>query len=111
MAIRKHALYRLLDNPPGDAARGSCYLTGASGPVVDTGALIYNEGTLVLSVGVIREMAEVAGFNVVDGVSLEVENAEQARLIEKLEAEKAELIDENGTLLKELGNQARKSRA
>ena len=38
MATRKHAIYRRLDTPPGDAARQSCYLTGSGGACVDTGA-------------------------------------------------------------------------
>ena len=84
-AIRNHAIYRRLNNPPGDAARQSCYLTGVAGPCIDTGADIYMEGPLVISVAAVREMAEVAGFNVVDGEKLEQENAhlvhENAQLI------------------------------
>ena len=92
--MRNHAIYRLLPNPPADAARGSCYLSGSGGPCVDTGALVYMEGTLVLSVGVIREMAEVAGFNVVDGVELEQANAELEHTVAGLREQVALLEEE-----------------
>ena len=94
-AIRNHAIYRRLDNPPGDAARQSCYLTGVAGPCIDTGADIYMEGTLVISVAAVRELAEVAGFSVVDGEKLEQENAhlvhENAELIKRVN----ELVEDN----------------
>ena len=93
-AIRNHAIYRRLNNPPGDAARQSCYLTGVAGPCIDTGADIYMEGTLVISVAAVREMAEVAGFNVVDGEKLEQENAHLVHEVEQLKEKLAELNEE-----------------
>lgn len=64
MAVREHGLFRLLDRPAPDAAKGGCYVTYGTGPCVDTGVLIAFEGTLTLSVGTIKELAEVAGFSV-----------------------------------------------
>lgn len=64
MATRKHGLYRRLDHPAQDAAKAACYLTGSSGPCVDTGVLIEFEGTLTISLSALKELAEVAGFSV-----------------------------------------------
>ena len=111
MAVRQHAIYRRLDNPPGDAARGSCYLTGQSGACVDTGADIYNEGTLVISVSAVREMAEVAGFNVVDGVELEVRNAELERENKDLILKVNELQGELDALDKAVARNRKRSHA
>lgn len=91
-AIRNHAIYRRLANPPGDAARQSCYLTGVSGPCVDTGADIYMEGTLVISVAAVRELAEVAGFDVIDGQRIEEENAHLVHENAQLLIDKEELV-------------------
>jgi hypothetical protein len=108
MATRNHALYKRLPQPPADAAQGACYLSGSGGDCVDTGVNIWNEGTLVLSTASIRELAEVAGFNVVDGVELEVRNAELEHEVEQLKARVIEL-DEELEVAARL--QARKQRA
>jgi hypothetical protein len=63
MATREHGLFRLLDHPAPDAAKGGCYVTYGTGPCVDTGVLIEFEGTLTLSTGTIKELAEVAGLH------------------------------------------------
>lgn len=103
MTIRTHAVYRLLDTPAPDAAREGCYLTGVSGPCVDTGALIYQEGTLTISVSAIRELAEVAGMSVnEEGLATEAENAHLHARIATLEiqlAEEREHLDVVGLLL------------
>jgi hypothetical protein len=75
MATRKHAIYRTLPRPQQDAAKGACYLTGSSGPCVDTGILIYGEGTLTISHSALQELCEVAGFSF---------NAEGQRLEEQV---------------------------
>jgi hypothetical protein len=100
MPIRDHALYRLLPQPPGDAAQGACYLTGSGGECVDTGVNIWNEGTLVISKGAVRELAEVAGYDVVDGLELETRNAELVK-------ENAELAQRINDLEDELDIAAR----
>lgn len=64
MATREHGLYRRLDQPAEDAAQGGCYSCHACGPCVDTGILVYNEGTLTICLGCLQEMAEVGGFSV-----------------------------------------------
>lgn len=88
MSIRDHGLYRLLERPAPDAALGGCYITHSTGTCVDTGVLVEFEGTLTLSVGVIRELAEVAGFSVnEEGFKLEHENAYMQERINQLEAE------------------------
>lgn len=93
-AIRNHAIYRRMPQPPGDAAKGACYLSGSAAECVDTGANIFGEGTLVLSVNTIRELAEVAGFTVVNGEKLEIRNAELEHEVEQLKAQVAELEEE-----------------
>lgn len=92
MAVREHGLFRRLDTPASDAAQGGCYITHDAGPCVDTGILVYGEGTLTLSCNTIRELAEVAGFSVneeavqleVDNANLEEENARQREEIAEL---------------------------
>lgn len=96
MALREHALYRLLPQPQNDAARGGCYLTGSQGPCVDTGVVIDYEGTLTLSLGALVELCEVAGFSF---------NAEARRLEQDLAHALAygdRLIEENADLLAQL---------
>lgn len=63
MAIRSHALYRRYDTPPGDAAKGACYLTGSAEAGVDTGILVEFEGDLCISLNALRELCEVAGWS------------------------------------------------
>jgi len=93
MAIRDHGLFRRLDHPAPDAAQGGCYITHDCGPCVDTGILIYGEGTLTLGRSTILELAEVAGFTVdAEGIEHEMQLAEQARQIELLTAERDELL-------------------
>jgi hypothetical protein len=95
MAVRKHSLFRRLDHPAPDAAKGGCYVSYGNGPCVDTGVLIDFEGTLTLSINTIKELAEVAGFSVnEEGEALEVENAEQAHRITELEAQLQEANDQ-----------------
>lgn len=94
MAIREHALFRLLDNPAVDAAQGGCYISHVTGPCVDTGVLIEFEGMLTLSLNTIKELAEVAGFSVnEEGFKQEYENAWLKHRIEELEAEAEGLRD------------------
>lgn len=96
MALREHAIYRRLETPAGDAAQGGCYLTRDTGPCVDTGALIYGEGTLTISLTALRELAEVAGWSVnEEAAELEKRNAELERENEQL---KAEIEDMRGTI-------------
>src|SRR5690349_5961986 len=96
MAVRKHAIYRLLPEPAEDAAEAGCYLTGSRGPCVDTGRLIMHEGNLTLSVQTIKDLAEVAGFSVnEEGQQLE-ELAEH--LVRENEDLKAQLADANDQL-------------
>ena len=64
MATREHGLYRRLDQPAEDAAQGGCYSCHACGPCVDTGILVYNEGTLTICLACLQELAEVGGFSV-----------------------------------------------
>jgi hypothetical protein len=64
MAVREHGLFRLVDHPSPDVAKGGCYYSYDTGPGVDTGILIDFEGTLFFSLNTIKEMAEVAGFSV-----------------------------------------------
>lgn len=103
MATRKHALYRLLDRPAPDAAHGACYLTGNSGPCIDTGVNIDFEGTLTLSLTALRELCEVAGFSFdAEGVKLEADNAELVRANALLQTEvdaQREELDAVGRLL------------
>lgn len=95
MALTSHALFRRLDEPAPDAAKAGCYIYGDRGPCVDTGVDVYMEGTLTLSVGAIKEMAEIAGFRVnEEGRDLEVRNAELERQVGDLQAEIAELLAE-----------------
>ena len=93
MAVREHALFRRVDHPSADVAKGGCYYSYDTGPGVDTGILIDFEGTLFFSLNTIKELAEVAGFSI-DGEALEHERqlAEQSRLIEQLEGEKSDLL-------------------
>lgn len=95
MAVREHGLFRKLDTPAPDAALGGCYITHDTGPCVDTGVLVEFEGTLTLSLNVIRELAEVAGFSV-DAEALENERviSEQQRQIEVLTVDRNELRDQ-----------------
>lgn len=92
MAVRKHAIYKHLPNPPQDAANASCYITGNGGSGVDTGALIYQEGTLFISDGALRELCEVAGFSFnAEALKLEEEHAFLTRENEELRTKLAEL--------------------
>jgi hypothetical protein len=89
MAIREHALFRRLDTPAKDSAQGGCYITHETGPCVDTGVLVEFEGTLTLSLGAIKELAEVAGFSVneeAEQIERDIANLEEenARLREQL---------------------------
>lgn len=95
MATREHGLFRKLTEPAEDAAQGGCYITHDRGACVDTGILIFAEGTLTLSVNTIRELAEVAGFSV-DAEALENERkiAEYEHEVEQLKARIAELDTE-----------------
>lgn len=94
MAVREHGLYRLLDTPAPDAALGGCYITHSTGPCVDTGVLVEFEGTLTLSIGVIKELAEVAGFSVnEEALKLELDNAHLQHRVTELEEEVARLND------------------
>lgn len=96
MAIRDNGLFRKLERPAGDAAKGACYITGDAGPCVDTGVDIWTEGTLTLSLNAIRELAEVAGFSVnEEGEQLESDNAFLAHRIVELENQ---LEEANGQL-------------
>jgi hypothetical protein len=89
MATRKHAIYVHLDRPPRDAAGQACYLTGNGSSGVDTGAHIFNEGTLFISDTALRELCEVAGFSfTTEGAALEVENAHLTHEVERLTAER-----------------------
>lgn len=95
MATRVHALYKLLDHPASDAAKGSCYLTGTGGPCVDTGVLIDYEGSLTISVAALQEMCEVAGFSFnEEAEQLENENAYLTHKVERLVEENAELSEQ-----------------
>jgi hypothetical protein len=92
VTIRDHGLFRRLDTPAPDAAQGGCYVSHDTGPCVDTGILVETEGTLTLSLNVIKELAEVAGFSVnEEGEELERINAEQEHFINQLTDECAEL--------------------
>lgn len=83
MATRQHGLFRAVDRPSGDVAKGGCYIYGSAGHGVDTGVLIDFEGTLFLSDTAIKELAEVAGFSVnEEGQELETRNAELERDLE-----------------------------
>lgn len=85
MATREHGLFRKLDTPAPDAAKGGCYVSYGTGPCVDTGVLIDYEGTLTLSLPTIQELAEVAGF------SVDAEALENERKIAELEHENDQL--------------------
>lgn len=104
MATREHGLFRYLDHPAGDAAKGGCYVSYGTGPCVDTGVLIEFEGTLTLSVNTIRELAEVAGFSV-DAEALQHEKdiahltAENTRLTAEL-AEANDIIQAAGRAMR-----------
>ena len=91
MAIREHGLFRALDHPAPDAAQGGCYISHDTGPCVDTGVLVYGEGTLTLSSTTIRELAEVAGFTVIDGLVLEADLAHAQYHVERLTIERDDL--------------------
>lgn len=96
MPIREHGLYRKLPHPAGDAANGSCYLTGNAGECVDTGIIIHGEGTLTISVNAVRELAEVAGFSVnEDALAIETEIA---HLRVENAAQRASILDLNEQL-------------
>jgi hypothetical protein len=95
MATREHGLFRLLDHPAPDAAKGGCYVTYGTGPCVDLGVLIEFEGTLTLSTGTIKELAEVAGFTVDDeAFALEKRCAELELQNQLLTAERNELREQ-----------------
>lgn len=95
MATRDHGLFRKLDHPAPDAAKGGCYVTYGTGPCVDTGCLIDFEGTLTLSLGTIKELAEVAGFSVnEEGEELEKDNAFLKQRLAEKENEVAELSNQ-----------------
>ena len=94
MATRDHGLYRRLDTPAPDAAQGGCYITHDTGPCVDTGVLIFTEGTLTLGLRTILELAEVAGFSVnEEGEALEAENEHLKRELRVVQERNAELED------------------
>ncbi len=104
MATREHGLFRRLDNPAPDAAKGGGYIYHGQGPCVDTGVLIDFEGTLTLTLNEIKELAEVAGFSLnEEAEAIEQENAylqsENARL-------KAEIEDADA-LLREIALRAK----
>lgn len=93
MALTEHPLFRRVDHPGPDVAKGGCYFSYDCGPGVDTGILIEFEGTLFFSMNTIREMAEVAGFRLnEEGEELEKRNAELSRLNGGLVAERVELL-------------------
>ena len=96
MAIRQHALFRRVDTPPPDVAKGGCYYSFDTGPGVDTGILIDFEGTLFLSLNTIKELAEVAGF------SVNAEGEAQEQEVEWLKRRVAELEEENAAYVENL---------
>lgn len=76
MATRTHGLYTRLDHPSYQHANESCLVTGTTGPGVDLGIDLEGYGGVYLSLNVIKEIAEVAGFSVnEEGKALEEENA------------------------------------
>lgn len=94
MAVRNHALFRRYENPPPDAAQGASYIYHSGEAGVDTGVLVYGEGTLCLSLQEIQELAEVAGFSVnAEAFQLEQENAYLTDRVKELVAHNQELID------------------
>lgn len=100
MPIREHALFRRLDTPAGDAAKGSCYIYHTTGACVDTGVLIDFEGNLTIGLTALREMAEVAGFSFEEeGVALEQRNA----FLERELAEAKEQLAEANSQLEAVG--------
>jgi hypothetical protein len=111
MAQRTHGLFRAVEHPNNDVARGGCFVYGSAGPGVDTGVLIDFEGTLFLGNTAIRELAEVAGYSVnVEGAQLEVENAHLQHTIDELTAERDQLsadLDAVGVLLARGSSQAK----
>lgn len=94
MAVREHGLFRRLDHPAVDAAKGGCYIYGDAGPCIDTGVLVEFEGTLTISLGALREMAEVAGFSInEEGIELERRNAELEKSLAEITLERDALLD------------------
>lgn len=92
MAVRKHGLFRHVERPAADVAKGGCYITGSAASGVDTGVNIDFEGTLFLSDSTIKELAEVAGYSVnEEGMQLEIDNAWLVNENERLQAEVADL--------------------
>jgi len=109
MATRKHAIYRLLPEPSPDAAGAGCYLSGLRGPCVDTGALIYNEGTLTLSLESLQELCEVAGFSFsAEGQLLEEVNALQEHELTELRAKVTDLEEQLEAVGKAIARAAQK---
>lgn len=95
MAVREHALFRRLDTPAEDAAKGGCYIWGGTGPCIDTGVLVEFEGNLTIGLGALREMAEVAGWSVCEeGEQLEREHAALTAENARLASEVADLTDQ-----------------
>lgn len=99
-AVRSHGLFRLVQTPAPDSAKGSCYIYHTTGPAIDTGVLIDFEGNLTIGLTALREMAEVAGFSFEEeGVALEQRNA----FLERELAEAKEQLAEANSQLEAVG--------